>query len=289
MKPMIQPSNPDSIDEFAERQRIRVTYEKGDSIKFISHQDEFRAWERALRRANLPILYKRGFNPQPHIQFASPLGVGFSGIHEYVDITLSPPMSLEDAKAQMKTHLPPGLTVHSLQETPLKGPALQTLLIGADYTLSILAVDDEPSANEIETAVRSFLDNAEEWRTRERKGRTYRYNLRPLVLELRYIGASVETGEHKLFLRVQQREGATGRPDEVISALGLDKYARRLQRDRLFFSSVEEDVAQFSQYPVVSKADIAGTQPSTQRRRKKGKPKRHIGRTINQRAADEIG
>ncbi len=53
MKPMIQPSNPDNIVDLAQRQRVRVTYEKDDSIKFISHQDEFRAWERALRRADL--------------------------------------------------------------------------------------------------------------------------------------------------------------------------------------------------------------------------------------------
>ncbi len=198
-------------------------------------------------------------------------------------------MSLEDAKERMDAHLPPGLIVHSLHETPLKGPALQTLLIGADYTLSILAFDDEISESVIEAAIQSFLDNAEVWRTRERKGRTYTYNLRPLVLELRYLGASAETGEHILFLRVQQREGATGRPDEVISALGLDEYARRLQRDRLYFADDEEDVVQFSHYPVVSKADIAGTQPSGQRRRKKGKPRRHSGRSINQRAADEIG
>ncbi len=49
------------------RQRVRLTYDKEERIKFISHQDEFRAWERTLRRANLPLLYKRGFNPQPHI------------------------------------------------------------------------------------------------------------------------------------------------------------------------------------------------------------------------------
>ena len=73
-----------------DRQRVRITYAKGEPIKFISHQDEFRLWERTLRRADLPLLYKRGFNPQPHMQFASPLGVGITGDREFIDITFEP-------------------------------------------------------------------------------------------------------------------------------------------------------------------------------------------------------
>ena len=88
-------------------------YEKGESIKFISHQDEFRAWERALRRADLPLLYKQGFNPQPHIQFASPLGVGFSGACELVDITFSPPLALDELYDRIQAGLPPGLRIRS--------------------------------------------------------------------------------------------------------------------------------------------------------------------------------
>ena len=78
------------------RQRVRVTYAKGEAIKFISHLDEFRLWERTLRRADLPLLYKQGFNPQPHIQFASALGVGITGTREMLDITFSPPLPLAE-------------------------------------------------------------------------------------------------------------------------------------------------------------------------------------------------
>ena len=273
-----------------ERQRVRITYEKDDSIKFISHQDEFRAWERALRRAELPVLYKRGFNPQPHIQFASPLGVGFSGNQELVDITFSPPLSLEELQARIVADLPPGLSVQSLSETPLKGPALQTLLIGADYSLTIFTGPHELVPDEVERRIGGFLESGEQWRTRERKGRTYRYNLRPLVLELEYCGYTPDVEEHSIFLRVQQREGATGRPDEVISALGLDAYARRLRRDRLYFADNPLDVVSFSQYPVVAKADISAASPEDKRpKRKRQKTRRPKGRSISDRAADETG
>ena len=117
------------------RQRLRILYAKGEAIKFISHQDEFRLWERTLRRAGLPLLYKQGFNPQPFIQFASPLGVGFTGLAEPLDIVLSPPAPPDEVRARLAAKLPPGVTLHSLEEIPLKAPALQGLLIGADYTI----------------------------------------------------------------------------------------------------------------------------------------------------------
>src|SRR3954468_21090512 len=88
-----------SVEEDTPRQRMRFIYEKGEAIKFISHQDEFRLWERSLRRADLPLLYKQGFNPQPHLVFASPLGVGNTGANEPIDIILSPPVALEEARA----------------------------------------------------------------------------------------------------------------------------------------------------------------------------------------------
>lgn len=285
-----RPSDPDQVPPLDARQRVRITYEKGESIKFISHQDEFRAWERALRRAGLPLLYKRGFNPQPHMQFSSPLGVGFSGARELLDITFSPPLPLEELRSRIAGSLPPGLTVHELAETPLNGPAMQTLLIGADYTLKVLASPQEIAPAAIERRIAGFLRTEEHWRTRERKGKRYQYNLRPLVLELIYGGYDAGQEAHDIFLRVQQREGATGRPDEVISELGLDAYARSLRRDRLYFSDRAEDADLFEQYRVVSKDEIAGDALDT----KKGQ--RHVvrsrsktqGRTIGERAADEF-
>lgn len=274
--------------ETVPRQRVRVMYEKGESIKFISHQDEFRAWERALRRSGLPLLYKQGFNPQPFIQFASPLGVGFSGARELVDITFSPPVSLDELGRRIKASLPPGLSVRSLAEVDLKSPALQSLLIGADYSLTILAEQQEITSLEIERRIADFLASPQCWRTRERKKKLYRYNLRPLIFELQYAGYSAADEAHSIFLRVQQREGATGRPDEVVSALGLDCYARSLCRERLYFSNRAEDAAQFSLYPVILKEDVAEVPSGRPGRKRMHADARRKGSSISERAADEF-
>lgn len=277
----------------APRQRVRMVYEKGEAIKFISHHDEFRLWERALRRADLPLLYKQGFHPQPHMQFAAPLGVGITGANELIDITLSPPVPLPELAERVRTKLPPGVLLHELAEVPLNTPALQSLLIGADYTILIYAEPGELTEELFAERIATLLATDEIWRERERKGEKYEYNLRPLIFELRYEGYDPATEEHRIFLRVQQRAGATGRPDEVVDALGFDDHARTLRRDCLYYEDRPEDVARFAQYPVIEQAAIA--RPASKRRyfkrtddRPTDRASEEVGRSISERAGDEF-
>ena len=273
------------------RQRLRLTYAKGEAVKFISHHDEFRLWERALRRADLPLLYKQGFNPQPHIQFASPLGVGMTGAREWVDIVLSPPLPLEEVSTRLGASLPAAVTLVTLEEVDLKAPALQGLLIGADYSIVLYATPEELAPEALQARVTDFLAEAEIWRERERKGERYTYNLRPLVYLLRYDGYDPDAEAHRLFLRVQQRAGATGRPDEVVDALGLDDQARTLCRERLYREDFPDDVAIFAQYNVIRQEEIAGPAGSgqaAQRGRAALATARPVGRSLSERASDEF-
>lgn len=286
------PQAPDATEP--DRQRVRLIYEKGESIKFISHQDEFRLWERTLRRADLPLVYSQGFTPQPQIQFASPLGVGIIGVREFIDCTFSPPLPLDEIAERIRRKLPPGVTLHEWSEVPLKSEGLQNRLIGADYTILLYAEPDELSPATIQAAIDRVLAQTELWHERERKSEKYIYNLRPLIFELRYEGYDAEREEHRIFLRVQQRAGATGRPDEVVMALKLEDWARTLRRDRLYFSQDPADEAIFAAYPVVTQAEIS--HPDTANRsRRKGRRTQHVhktpgktGRSISERASDEF-
>lgn len=277
------------------RQRVRVYYAKGEAIKFISHHDEFRLWERTLRRADLPLLYKQGFNPQPHIQFAAPLGVGITGAHEIIDFTFSPPVALETISALLAAKLPPGVTLVGLEEIPLKAEALQNLVIGADYTILIYADPGELAEDLLQARIATFLATPVIWRERERKGERYTYNLRPLVFELRYDGYDAAGEAHRIFLRVQQRAGATGRPDEVVDALGFDDFARTLRRDRLYFADAPADVAIFAGYPVITQGEIAGATERGATLPRRAPPPDDAasrpptrGRSLGERAGDEF-
>ncbi|HAJ35258.1 MAG TPA: hypothetical protein DCL15_06150 [Chloroflexi bacterium] len=275
------------------RQRVRIHYTKGEAIKFISHHDEFRLWERALRRTGLPLLYKQGFNPQPHMQFAAPLGVGITGVNEPLDIILAPPLPLAEVTARLRAALPPGVELRSVTEAPLATEALQNLIIGADYQIILFAEPDEITADLIEARIAAFLHSDTIWRERQRKGKYYTYNLRPLVFELRYLGYDTAQEEHRIFLRVQMRNGATGRPDEVVDALGFDDFARTLRRERIYFAGAAEDEAIFAAYPVVTQEQIAAP-PGVRGAALRQPPGQdehtvHAGRrTINERAADEF-
>ncbi len=291
------------IDSPIDRQRVRITYAKGEPVKFISHQDEFRLWERTLRRADLPLLYKQGFNPQPHMQFASPLGVGITGNREFLDITFAPPLPVDELTTRIQAKLPPGVTVHTIEEVPVKTPSLQSLLLGSDYTILIYAEPEEIPDGLIQARIDEFLAQETVWRERQRKGTRYRYNLRPLVFELTYSGYDPATEEHRIFLRVQQRDGATGRPDEVVDALGFDDFARTLRRERIHMADDPDAVALMARYPVIEQAQIDhpdNVRPAKRRgknrRQRRGKPdKAHSGerpeikpQSFAEKAADEF-
>ncbi len=273
------------------RQYIRILYAKGEAVKFISHHDEFRLWERALRRADLPLLYKHGFNPQPHMQCAAPLGVGITGACEPLDIILSPPQPIEEVAARLRAKLPSGVMLGDVRELPDKPKALQNLIIGADYAIVLYAAPDAIDGAGLQARIDRLLWADEIWRVRERKGKPYAYNLRPLVLELRYTGYDATTEEHRIFLRVQMRTGATGRPDEVVDALGLDDFPRSLRRERLYFEDDADDVAVMAAYPVIEQAQVAAPKgllqqlsqvaPATDARRRGG-------RSLGERAGDEF-
>ncbi len=284
-----------ALQETPARQRVRFTYEKGESIKFISHQDETRLWERTLRRAGLPLLYKRGFNPQPRIQFAAPLGLGMTGAQELLDVVFSPPVPLDELMAQIRQKLPPGVRLIAGIEVPLKTASLQSLTIGAEYTILIYAEAEEIAESQLQAKINAFLNAQEIWRERERHGQRYRYNLRPLIFELRYTGYDADAAERRIFLRVQMRPGATGRPDELVDALGFDDYARTLRRERIYFADNEEDQAVFARYPVISQDEISPQRPKSRRKEhtRRRKPRQadedsHSNQSFAEKAADEF-
>jgi hypothetical protein len=167
------------------------------------------------------------------------------------------------------------------------------LLIGADYTILLYAEPGELAPDLILQRIGAFLACQEFWRERERKGEKYIYNLRPLVFELTYQGYAAAAEEHRIFLRVQQRPGATGRPDEVVAALGFDEYARTLRRERLYFSDQADDVALFERYPLITQAAISPPSSKTMAAKNQGKSAgaktpHKTGRSISERAGDEF-
>ena len=100
--------------------KIRFKFIRGEQVKYISHLDLMRTFERAIRRANIPVRYSQGFNPHPSIVFGLPLSVGVTSEAEYADVEidgeLAPPVFLQ----QLNSQLPEGLKVTDAKESGAK-------------------------------------------------------------------------------------------------------------------------------------------------------------------------
>ena len=207
------------------KQRLRIHFTRDESLKFIGHLDMARTWQRIARRANLPLAYSEGFNPQPRLTFAAALQVGCTSDHEELDMVLSPACDIDAVKAQLDRALPAGMKVISITEMVYNAPALQMQLIATEFEIAVEGTETIGLLNE---RVTQFLAATEIMR--ERRGKPY--NLRPLVQTL-----TIESEADRVVIRsrLQATQEGTGRPDELAAALGLDPAAVKIKRTKLLF------------------------------------------------------
>ena len=214
-----------------EVQRLRIVFAKEAELRYVSHLDLMRAWERALRRARLPVAHTQGFNPRPRLLFAAALAVGWTGSAELLDLFLEQRVDLRLAARALLVQLPPGLEVSSITEVDLTLPSLPAQVSAAEYRIELAP---GPSAAELGERVARLLAATSLPRRRERPDGVRSYDLRPLVQELR---GGLENGCPLLWARLQADGTATGRPDELVDELGLGPWLRSIERVQILFKS----------------------------------------------------
>ena len=100
-------------------QRLRIRFSRGEEIKFISHLDIMRLWERALRRAGIELAYSEGFSPHPRISLAVPLAVGVTSETELMDVFVTRMVSPHWFTAAVSRQLPPGIDIIGVYQIAL--------------------------------------------------------------------------------------------------------------------------------------------------------------------------
>lgn len=208
-------------------QRVRITFSEGEAVRYISHLDLLRAWERIIRRAGLPLAYSQGFNPHPQIVIAMPLPVGCTGGREQVDVVLDRAVPPDEWGPALAPVLPAGIAVSMVEEVPLHAPAQPSLIESAAYAFTLVGI----SAAEVAQRAQSFL-------AREAYETTFRgksFDMRALVGAL----SARDKGDNVVLEAVLLRDerGRIGRPDVLLNVLGLTEYAQRLHRTRIHFRS----------------------------------------------------
>jgi radical SAM family uncharacterized protein len=118
-------------------QKIRVKFSKKGEAKYISHLELMVMFNRALRRAKIPMAYSQGFNPHPKMSFGPPLAVGFESNTELVDIELTIYSELSTMIKNLSREMPPGINLMEGQEVPLITKSLSASINGAVYEIVV--------------------------------------------------------------------------------------------------------------------------------------------------------
>ncbi len=201
-------------------QRLRIRYAKRGRLRFTSHRDFSRAFERAVFRARIPMAYSSGFNPHPRISYAGAAPTGSASEAEYLEIALAEVVDPAAVHRALDEALPDGLDVLEVVES--KGGALADRLEASHWRLTLAGVD----ARVAEEAVARFLAAEEVPVQRMTKKGLRTFDCRAAVVSLASQVDEV-SGQECAILDVVLRHGTPSvRPDDILAGLrevaGLD-------------------------------------------------------------------
>ncbi len=211
-------------DNTPTKQRLHVHFGKMGALRYTSHLDLAKVWERVLRRANLPILYSQGFNTRPRIQLASPLPLGITSESEYLEVALKEVIPLEGVRERLTAVSPEGLRIYRVFEAGMHTPSLQTLVRSAEYRVRFEEVIDRAA---LQIRLDALLNTPHIIKTVERNGKKSVFDLRPLIYGL-HIDAAGD-----LIAHLAAGDYGNFRPDDLLLELGFESVPASLHRLRL--------------------------------------------------------
>ncbi len=225
-------------------QRIRVWFRKGDRVRYISHLDVLRFWERAIRRAGLPLSYSQGFTPHPRLAFASPLPLGFTAEREVMDVTLDAAVPLDEFARRLRAEATGDLAVVAVEEVAVGAPPPQAAMLWADYSVAMPGLTPSEAQRVIDEFTRQTTFP---WRE-ERGERIREYDLRAATAWVRCTPAD---GGTVLATRMQADQALTARPEALVAALFPGRECGPITRDGIVLderSKARELWRRFGQY-----------------------------------------
>lgn len=197
---------------------LRVEYAITGAAAFLSHLEVMKTFERAIRRAKIPIAFSEGFNPHPKIAVAVPLSVGMAGKHEYLDIELQEAITPRQFLEGMNQILPEGFEILKARLVP-KGKPLMAVINAASYRVELDA--DKIPLPDLRKAIDAFLAKTECIIERKTQKGIKTIDVRKGVLELK---TALSVLSYDLELLLAMGNEGNVRPEEVAKAIlmGID-------------------------------------------------------------------
>jgi len=208
-------------------QRYRIRWTKVGRTRFISARDLTSVWERALRRADLPIAYSEGFTPHPKVSFPDALPVGVRSTGEYAELSFAAPIEPASDLAALSAALPAGMDIMTTLQVPDGAPKLAKMLRVTLWELAWPPVDQTELRELLTTRCDELLASTCAEVVRHRPDGDRIIDVRPAVLAL---VATTRPGTatrdaHTVLRAVLRNDGPTVRPTDLHTALVADEVA----------------------------------------------------------------
>ena len=218
-------------------QRLRVLFRKGERIRFISHLDVLRYWERSLKRVEIPIKYSEGFTPHPKLIFGAPLPLGFIGENELLEIFLKENIKTEDFKLRMQSQSILDLEYISSIEVGMSLPPLPTLIKRANYRICFLDITKE----QLKKAIDFFNEQKSiPWKEIRENRKPKEYDFKQVVSGLVFQPEPKNLFQSELTVSLESSQGLTVRPEQLVKALFSEEQSVRYCRTGFVLDNTSE-------------------------------------------------
>jgi radical SAM-linked protein len=211
--------------------RVRIRFAKLGKIRWTSHRDTARMWERAFRRVGLPLAYTQGFSPRPRVSFGLALPTGYESVAEYLDIELAADAQLDVDRLPdlLSANLPAGVDTLAAAVISDRAPSLQEEVQSCTWRLAVVAAPDGPAVRgvDLESQVKRILDADQLVVVRQRKGTDVTDDIRPSILSLRLLNETPDGVWLECDLATRPR---ALRPSELVVGLGSGFEGREVRR-----------------------------------------------------------
>jgi len=212
--------------------RALIRFGKQARLRFISHLDLQRFFQRAVNRTGLPIAWSQGFNPHPVMSFGSALALGWTSEYEVIDIKLSAPMGRKRTEDAVRAALPEDLPVLEVRLIDDKHPAPMAQVRMSDYIITLEGDDAEAVYGQVP----AFLDRKQVMAVKKTKSGEKEIDIRPMAV-------AINRTDDGLFARLMLTEQHTLKPDLLVRTLadmaGVETPETRIHR----LSLLGEDAA----------------------------------------------
>lgn len=223
MEPEVQPfPRPEQQEADRPVRRVRLVFRKIGDVRFLGHLEMARVFERACRRAGIPLSFTGGFSPKPRITFALSLPTGTEALAEWLDLELGEAWAAEEVMSRLNDQLPEGIRILDSWKVPVDVPALNGRVRSMTYEARL-----PEAVKDLDERVRDVMSRPSVPVLRLKKGKKRTLDLKDYLLSL-----SSPDDRTLVFSLALMGEAGSARPQEVLEAV-MDGDASRLEEIHL--------------------------------------------------------